>query len=56
MSGLASAGSGELIYWLNIIANIMTAGSSFLYPILGQTLGTALGGSLQTVSSSLSSF
>ena len=29
---------------------------SFLTPILGQVLGTAFGGSLQTVSSSLSSF
>ncbi len=29
---------------------------SFLTPILGQVMGTALGGSFQTVSSSLSSF
>ena len=29
---------------------------NFLTPILGQVLGTAFGGSLQTVSSSLSSF
>lgn len=54
MLGSISGGLGIVTVILNMWAQFITFGSSFLYPILGQTLGTAAGGSWQTISSSLS--
>ena len=49
---LVSAGTSIV----HLLLELIYAPSSFLTPILGQVLGTAIGGSLQTVSPSLSSF
>lgn len=59
MSSLISS-SGMLVSGVTTIVHpllsLILFPYSFLTPILGQVLGTAFGGSLQTVSSSLSSF
>ena len=55
IGSLGLLGSGLTIAF-NWLGQIMYFFPSFLTPILGQVLGTAIGGSLQTVSPSLSSF
>lgn len=55
---ISSAGMSASVSTLAIhsIFSALMGPYGFLTPILGQVLGTAFGGSLQTVSSSLSPF